>query len=327
MHNKRTERRPGSGRSRTSRVDRGRAGYRHDRRTGRRLSGIPLAIELAAARTMTRTPTEILTDIVDHAGRLADRHRSTPRHRSLAAVLEWSDSLLAPIEQQVLRHVAVFSGGFTTDAACAVMSDVSSDAVSDALTDLVEHSLLSGVDAGGVTRFTMLEPIREHAERRLGDNAQLEEVRRRHATWFARWMEAADAGLRGSDEATFARAIAIELPNLRAAHRWALANDMTVAAQIVAALYWYAFWYGATEACVWALEVIEREPPHPAITGAHATAALGAWRRGEHHRARAIAARGIELAGDDPAGRFAWEALSSTAVVLGDYAEALGCHA
>ena len=157
---------------------------------------------------MTRTPTEILTDIVDHAERLTDRHRSTPRHRSLAAVLEWSDSLLAPIEQQVLRHVAVFSGGFTTDATSAVTSSLSSDAVLDALTELVEQSLLSAIDAGGVTRFTILEPIREHAERRLADNGQRQAVRRRHATWFARWMDTADAGLRGSDEATFARAIA-----------------------------------------------------------------------------------------------------------------------
>ena len=92
------------------------------------------------------------------------------------------------------------------------------------------------------------------------------------------------------------------------------------------ALYWYAFWYAATEACVWALEVIEREPPpHPAL-GAHATAALGAWRRGEHHHARAIAARD-RTRRRRPAQRFAWEALSSTAVVQGDYAEALACHA
>ncbi len=294
----------------------------------RRLSGIPLAIELAAARTMTRTPTEILTDIVDHAERLADRHRSTPRHRSLAAVLEWSESLLAPIERQVFTHVAVFSGGFTADAACSVTTEVSSDAVLDTLTELVEHSLLSAVDVSGVTRFMILEPIREHAERRLADSGQLEEVRRRHATWFARWIDAADAGLRGSDEATIAHVIAHELPNLRAAHRWSIANDIAVAAQIVAALYWYTFWYGATEVSDWALEVTEREsPPHPAIAGAHATAALGAWRRGEHQRARALAARGVELAGDDPAARFAWEALSSTAVVLGDYDEALACHA
>jgi predicted ATPase/DNA-binding SARP family transcriptional activator len=294
----------------------------------RRLAGIPLAIELAAARTMTRTPAEILANIDDDAGRLADRHRSTSRHRSLAAVLEWSNSLLAPIERQVLTHVAVFSGGFTTDAASAVTSDVSADAVLDALTELVEHSLLSAVDAGGVTRFTILEPIREHAERRLADSGRLEALRRRHATWFARWIDTADAGLRGSNETTFARAIAHELPNLRAAHRWSLDNDIAVAAQIVAALYWYAFWYGATEACEWALAVIEREPPpHPAIAGAHATAALGAWRRGEHERARALAARGIDLAGDDPAARFSWEARSSTAVVLGDYDEALACHA
>lgn len=295
----------------------------------RRLSGIPLAIELAAARTMTRSPREILDDVIDHVERLADRHRSNPRHRSLAAVLEWSYGLLGPVEQRVFAHVAVFSGGFTADAACAVTEDLSSETVLDALTELVEHSLLSTVDAGSVTRFTVLEPIREHAECHLADTGQLEDVRRRHATWFARWIDTADVGLRSRDEPAFARAIASELPNLRAAHRWSLADDITVAAQIVAALYWYAFWYGATEVCDWALDVIECDPSPrpPALARAHATAALGAWRHGDPERARALAARGIELAGDDPEARFAWETLSSTAVVLGDYPDALACHA
>lgn len=294
----------------------------------RRLSGIPLAIELAAARTITRTPAEILTDVAEHADRLADRHRSNPRHRSLAAVLEWSYSLLGPIEQQVLAYITVFAGGFTAEAATAVTNDLTAEAVHDALTELVEHSLLSTVDANGAIRFTILEPIREYAESRLADTGQLEEARRDHAAWCARWIQGADAGLRSPDEATFARAIAEELPNLRAAHRWALSHDISVAAQIAAASYWYAFWYGAAEACDWALEVIERAPPpHPATARAHATAALGAWRRGESERARGLAVRGIELAGDDPDARFAWEALSSTAVVIGDYDDALACHA
>ena len=184
----------------------------------RRLSGIPLAIELAAARTMTRTPAEILTDIVDHAGRLADRHRSTPRHRSLAAVLDWSYSLLAPIDDRCSCTSPCSRADSPPTPRGAVIDRGSSDAVLDALTELVEHSLLSAVDVSGVTRFMILEPIREHAERRLADSGQLEEVRRRHAAWFARWIDAADAGLRGSDEAIIAHVIAHELPNLRAAH-------------------------------------------------------------------------------------------------------------
>jgi predicted ATPase/DNA-binding SARP family transcriptional activator len=294
----------------------------------RRLDGIPLAIELAAARTVARTAEEVLADVTDHTARLADRHRSTVRHRSLAAVIDWSYSLLDPAEQDLFTHVAVFSGGFTTEAAAAVTAGAAADEVADGVRELVEHSLVNASDVDGATRFAMLEPIREQAERRLAATGALATVRRRHADWFVRWVAIADEGLRSTDETRFARCIRQDLANLRVAHAWALDHDVTMAAAIVAHLYWYAFWYGATDVSDWALAVIARDPaPGTATAGAYATAALGTWRRGDLDGGQALAQRGIELAADEPNGaRFAWEALSSAAMVRGDYHRALTCQ-
>lgn len=203
----------------------------------RRLDGLPLAIELAAARIRARTLQEVLAEVTDHADGLADRHRSTARHRSLASVIDWSYSLLDAIEQDVFRHTAVFAGGFTAPAAAAVIDSLPVGDVTDALDELVEHSLLNATDIDGETRFSMLEPIREDAATRLAETGQLDAVRRRHATWFARWIAAAAAGLRGEDEPRFAQAISREMANLRTAHAWALDHDLSMAAEIAAALY------------------------------------------------------------------------------------------
>jgi predicted ATPase/DNA-binding SARP family transcriptional activator len=287
----------------------------------RRLDGIPLAIELAAARILTRTLPEILAEVTDHVDLLADRHRSTARHRSLAGVIDWSYSLLGQAQQDLFLHAAVFAGGFTAPAATAVIASLPGEVVEEGLTELVEHSLLNAIDVDGETRFSMLEPIREHAASRLADTGQLEALRARHAGWFARWITEADDGLRSEDELRVARAIAHELANLRVAHGWALDHDPATAADIAAALYWYAFWYGATEVSGWALAAIERQPPTGTATvGAYATGALGTWRRGDFDAAQELAERAIKIAGPDAIdARFAWEALSSTALLRGDY--------
>jgi predicted ATPase/DNA-binding SARP family transcriptional activator len=293
----------------------------------RHLAGLPLAIELAAARIVAHTPTEILAEVTAHTDRVADRHRGNARHRSLAAVLDWSEQLLDPVAREVFATIAVLAGGFTADAANAVVAGDSATATNDALTDLVEHSLLRSAGDTRGTRYTMLEPVRQHAFGRL-PAARVSDIRARHAAWFAGWVRTADAGLRGADEAVWARAIADEVPNLRVAHQWALANDLVIAAQIAGDLYWYAYWYGGVEIADWATSVVERDPHRgPAVSGVYASAVLGAWRRGDLAAARSLAARGVDLAGDDASARFVWEALSSTNVVRGDYDAALECQA
>ena len=290
------------------------------------LDGLPLALELAAARTVAWTPAEILAEVRERIDRLGDPLRSRERHRSIDAVVAWSYDRLDPIEQHVFRHVAVFSGGFGADAAAAV-AGAERDEVVAALTSLVEHSLVVVSGVAGMTRFSMLEPIRQYAERRLADDGRHDDAQARHAAWAAAWIEIADAGLRSPTEARWARLVAAELPNLRSAHRWSLAHESDTAARIAGAMYWYAYWYGAAEAFEWATASTTAEDASPGLPAACATAALGACRRGDIAAARALATRGIAAATIDPTtARFAWEALSSAEMMAGDYEQALTCH-
>ena len=292
----------------------------------RRLDGLPLAIELAAARSVARTPIEILAEATDRMDALGDRRRSVERHRSIDAVVGWSYHLLDADEQAVFRQLAVFTGGCTAQSAAAVV-DGDGDVV-DALAALVEHSLLQAREVAGRTRYAMLEPIREYAEGRLGAEGVLDDVRARHAAWAARWVQMADEGLRGPDEVRWASAIGAELANLRAAHRWGLDTGDDAAMDITGALFWCASWYGPAEVFAWADQTVERfgESGHQRLAGACATAALGAWRRGEPGRARLLAQRAIDLAPLQPAvARFAWEALASTELLAANYEQALAC--
>jgi predicted ATPase/class 3 adenylate cyclase/DNA-binding SARP family transcriptional activator len=292
----------------------------------RHLEGLPLAIELAAARTVSRSPAEILAEIAERLGHLSDRRRPVDRHRSIDAVVCWSYDLLEPAEQEIFESLAVFVGGFTADAAAVVAS--SAGDVLDGMTSLVEHSLLDAADVGGRTRFTMLEPIRQYASTRLQERGRLDDTRAGHAAWFVHWVQRADAGLRGPDEASWAKLVDQELANLRAAHRWCLEHDPDGAVRMVAALFLSAGWYGPAEVFAWADQTVDRcaATGHPQLAGAFATAAMGAWRNGDLTRARALAERGASLApSDHPGTVYAWRALRDTELIAGNVERALAC--
>jgi predicted ATPase/DNA-binding SARP family transcriptional activator len=293
----------------------------------RRVGGLPLAIELAASRMVARTPGEVLIDVAERIDRLDDPLRATARHRSIEAVMSSSYESLDTVGQHVFRAVAVFAGGFTADAAAAVAELGERDTVA-ALSSLVDRSLLGAGGTAGRTRFSMLEPVRQYAEARLAGALGYEDARSRHAAWMASWIEAADAGLRSTDEERWAAAIGDEQANLRAAHRWALDHDPEIAVRIAGAMFWYAAWYGAAEAFEWATATVERagEDVGPIVATAFATAALGAARRGDMTQARALAERGTAAGGTHPSTRFAWEALSSTEMMSGDYPRAVVCQ-
>ena len=246
------------------------------------LDGLPLALELAAARTVSRSPAEILAQVAERIDQLGDPLRSRERHRSMEAVVGWSYDRLGLREQQVFRSVAVFSGGFGVDAAAAV-AGVDRDEVLAALTSLVEHSLAVAHDVAGTTRFSMLEPIRQLAEARLVRTGQADEAHARHADWAAAWIELADVGLRGGSEARWLAAVAAERPNLRAAYEWSVVHEPRTAARIAGAMSWYAYWFGASEAFDWAAASVAALGANsgPELVAACATAALGACRRGD----------------------------------------------
>ena len=173
----------------------------------RRLDGLPLAIELAAARTRLLSPAAILERLGRRLDLLTGGPRDAPeRQRTLRAAIEWSHDLLEEPERRAFADLAVFAGGWTLEAAEQVAGDVL-----DALEALVDRSLV--VRAG--ERFQMLETIREFARERLDDA-----VRDRHAAWALELAEAAEAGLEGAEQAGWLRRLDAERENLVAAAEW-----------------------------------------------------------------------------------------------------------
>ena len=214
----------------------------------RALDGMPLAIELAAARLRT-LPVDVLAD------RLADRFRlltggsrtALPRHQTLRAVVDWSWDLLSEPERALWRRFAVFHGGADVSAVEQVcVSHIEPSARSgavagwsdgiDLLGALVDKSLL--VLAGG--RYRMLETIREYGLQRLAEAGEAEEMRRAHAAYLVRLAAEADPHLRGGEQLTWLRRLDAEHDNLHAAIRAAIeAGDKPVAVALVARLGWY----------------------------------------------------------------------------------------
>ena len=202
----------------------------------RKLDGLPLAIELAAARIGVLSLDDMLTRLDDRFRLLASGPRDAPaRLQSLRDAIGWSHDLLAPDEQAVFRRLSVFVGGFTLEATEAVCGDGSVD-VFAGVTDLIDHSLARR-GAGSAARLTMLETVREYAAERLAASGEEAEVRDRHARWaldLARGTRAVGSQL---DEILAIGPLEREHANIRAALRWLDATGQTGAlADLVNAL-------------------------------------------------------------------------------------------
>jgi non-specific serine/threonine protein kinase len=191
-----------------------------------RLDGIPLAIELAAAKVRSLPLSEIAAGLDDRFRLLAEGERGAPHHhRTLREAITWSYDLATPTEQRLFRQLSVFSGGFTgEDAAAVVAGDtIDAGAVIDALASLVEKSLVA-VDtrAGGDIRYRLLDTLRQYGKEELGAAGNGDHAARRHAAHFAAVAESADAHLDGPDQVKWVQRLAAEQDNLREAMRWSL---------------------------------------------------------------------------------------------------------
>jgi predicted ATPase len=184
------------------------------------LDGIPLAIELAAARTRVLTVEQILQKLEDPLGLLTTRRRTAvARHQTLRATLQWSYDLLSHDERAFFRRLSVFVGGFTLEAVEAV----GAGKVLDLLSGLVEKSLVvAEADAEGALRYRLLEPIRQFAREELEDSGEAPEVRRRHAEHYLALAETAEPELVGPDQGLWVGRLQTEFTNLREAHAWSL---------------------------------------------------------------------------------------------------------
>jgi len=275
-----------------------------------RLDGMPLAIELAASRMRFMTPREVLQRLPDRFRllRTADR-LAAERHSNLRSVVAWSYDLLDPTQQELFDRLSVFRGGFGfTDA--SVIADRPEADVIDSLESLVERSMVQAtvVDGADVTTFTLLETLRAYGAERLVERGDEQPARRRHAQNMLELVRAGAAAVNGPDPGPWVRSVVAQFDDLRAAHAWALDNDLLLALRFVAGLVdWLEFQVSA-ELVDWAEQTARRsiaagldDPEIRRLTvTALAMASAGGRFGGDLARALLLSDESVALA-EDPA--------------------------
>ena len=204
----------------------------------RRLDGLPLAIELAAARTRVLAPEALLARLEHVLDTLGTGPVDLPeRQRTLRATVEWSFGLLDEMERELVEALSVFADGWTIDAASRVVARTEDETL-DLLDALAGHSLVSVVANDGGPRFRMLVTVRELAAERLAAGSEGAEVARRHAEYFAELV--ADVTWPAEGQVEWADRLGVEEENLRVAIRWFFAHDITPLPHMFRALW--LFW-------------------------------------------------------------------------------------
>jgi predicted ATPase len=237
-----------------------------------RLDGIPLAIELAAARVKVLSPEQIAARLDDRFRLLTGGSRTAlPRQQTLRAMIDWSYSLLSEQEKTLFRRLAVFVGGWTLEAAESVCGEERSGFdVLNLLTRLVDKSLVFIEESTGEIRYHRLETIRQYSREKFLETDEVEAVRDRHLDFFVQFAELVDENLKGGDQVVWQNRMSAEQDNLRVALEWGLSRNPDSALRIAGAanLFWTAGGYSA-EGFRWtqkALEQVEKIPVPKGIT-------------------------------------------------------------
>ncbi len=245
----------------------------------KRLDGIPLAIELAAARVRVLPVEEIAARLDDQFNLLTMGSRSAlPRQQTLRALIDWSHDLLSPDEKIAFRRLAVFYGRRTLDAVESVVSGegIRKEQVLDLLTRLIDKSLLFAEERNGVMTYRMLDTIRQYARARLDEAGEMERIRNRHFNYYLHLAEMAEPGLRGAEQIVWLNRLEVEHANLRAALEWSRVKEGTDYGDAVLSLasslftYWIlrGYWSEGRE---WLSRVLKNH----GITRARAKALIG----------------------------------------------------
>ena len=254
----------------------------------RRLDGIPLALELAAGRARSVGLRDLLAHMHTTSPLLATQAPDHPRHRTLLSTVQWSYDLLPAEGRSLFDRLSVFSGSWTVEAASAVCrDDMSGQHVLSLLADLADRSMIVAELRQSETRYRMLSTLGDFAADRLAASAATPETRARHAAFYCDLAQAAEVGLRTADEPRWARDIAADFGNLRAAHLWAIENaEVDLDARLLVALWNYGLQHLSAEYFRWVDEACERLPldDHPLLPDLHGIAALGAWLRGDRRQ-------------------------------------------
>jgi predicted ATPase/DNA-binding XRE family transcriptional regulator len=266
----------------------------------RRLDGLPLALELAAAQTRFLGPAALLSRL-DRALQARGARDLPERQRTVEATLDWSHKLLHEPERDLFRSLSVFAGGFTLEAAEDVGA-VGTVGVADVLMllgNLVEQSLVvAKTSPGGRTRYRMLEPVRQYALERLEESGKAGEVRRRHVEFFLALAERAEPEIKGHDQVEWLDRLEKDNDNLNAAIGWSLAaGDAQTAARFGWALgmYW-VMRARHREGRLWMEQTLSSSDLPTKMRGrAHWALVVCMYGSGDDRRLETIAAEGVAL--------------------------------
>lgn len=254
------------------------------------LDGLPLALELAAARMASMSPRQLADRLSERFELLASRHAADPRHRTLVGVVEWSYDLLSPSERQLFDRLSVFAGGFdldTAEQACA-HGDIRRQDVAQLVSALVDRSLVVVEHADDRIRYRQLETLRQVGAEHLGCRPEAAEVRAQHATAFVDVAEQASLAMETAEEGPWADRLDRDFDNLRAAVRSATAEgDVDTALRLTVATRNFAFRRMRYEVVGWAEDALSLEgsADHPLRPTALAIVGYGGFVRGELDRA------------------------------------------
>jgi non-specific serine/threonine protein kinase len=302
-----------------------------------RLDGMPLAIELAAARVRVLSVEQIASRLDESFGLLRSGSRTAlPRQRTLRATIDWSHDLLGQKEQVLFRRLSVFAGGFTLEAAEAVCAgeDLQRDEALDLLTHLVDKSLVLVEEHNGEPRFQLLETVRQYGLEKLEESGEGAAMRRNHAAFFLELAEHVEPKVNGKDRDVWLEQLEFEHDNLRAALAWSREEaEGETGLRLVGALSW--FWFHReywSEWRRWLDEVLvarENTGERPARTEARAKTLSGggflAWMQGDQETARSRLEESVALwreLGDEQGLAQALRFLSGSFESQGDYAAA-----
>ena len=300
-----------------------------------RLDGIPLAIELAAARITVFSAEQIAARLDDRFKLLTGGSRTAlPRQQTLRALIDWSYDLLSEDEQKLFRQLSIFAGGWTFETAEAIFSDLN---VLDLLTQLINKSLVV-VEESAESRYRFLETVRRYARDKLLDSGEGDHVRNQHLAYFLELAETAELHLEGFEYLEWSTILNNEYDNIRAALEWALSKDIEAALRLVGAIpfFWLTKGYSA-EGYRWAKEVLEKAKAYTnnnpdvgkRFFSAHAKAYLALSRMatdlGDNEVVCSAAGESVALArksGDKQILSYALAHLASGKANLGDVGEA-----
>jgi ATP/maltotriose-dependent transcriptional regulator MalT len=297
-----------------------------------RLDGLPLAIELAAARVKVLTPEKMLERLSDRLKFLTGGARDLPeRQRTLRATMEWSHALLEEGEKLLFARLSVFAGGRTLEAIeaiCDAEDDLPVD-VLDAVESLVDKGLLREEVTGGEPRYYMLETVHEYAREKLEESGEAEELRMLHAQYFLSLAEEAEPGVEGVQQAAWLERLEVEHDNLRAVLSWSLENEQAELALRLCGALW-RFWYlggHLSEGRRWLEEALAQGEEKDSALRAKALGGAGhlAWGQGDFERAAALREEGLKLfrqLGDKAGIAASLNGLSYVSRMRGDYATA-----